>query len=48
MKDNKTVIIGVRLTPIEKEKLEEICAVKQVNISTVIRELILNEYEKIK
>lgn len=47
MKENKTVSVGVRLTPIEKEMLEKICAVNGANISTVIRKLILKEYEQI-
>lgn len=47
MKENKTVSVGVRLTPVEKEMLECICAVNSANISTVIRKLILKEYEQI-
>lgn len=45
LKENKTVSVGVRLTPVEKEMLECICAVNSANISTVIRKLILKEYE---
>ena len=49
MKDNKSKSIGVRLTPVEKEKLEKICIYRQENnLSAVIRMLILDEYEKIK
>lgn len=45
--DNKTVYIGVRITPEEKKKLEKICAENKMNISAVIRKLILKEYEQI-
>ena len=46
MKENKSVIIGVRLTPEEKRKLELLCAAREVNISTLIRELIEEEIKK--
>ena len=48
MKNLRTIIVGVRLTPEEKKQLEEICEKYGVNLSTMIRDLIDKEYDKIR
>lgn len=46
MKENKSVIVGVRLTPEEKRRLDVICAKCGNNVSSMIRELINKEFDK--
>lgn len=47
-RENKTVSVGVRLTPRDKDKLKQLCEIKQASISTVIRMLIDQEFKKEK